>query len=614
MQNAIYYYKKYTCLCGLLLFLQAFNCANKRPRLVPQPAPVPPPAPEFIKTKNSHPLTIKAYQKVSCNEYTQKKSLEPLPKKSYKKIYNFDFEDAIQKLREAADAKRGIRWTLTGDTLLRNAAQASATLYVAEDYVIQILNIFRAAKKICALYGKSGSLFEKLATKCMNQYTSLDYAEETEDFWINKVKSTNSVVVMKLQLILFPEEDSDAINQKLRLAENYVGFDDTHYNITTTFTLGEQQFALEDKKWLKLTEKQQSEFKNRKSKKWYLRLDPFEQKLIDTYLNKFLDGAHYIPTQIRYIPGCRNAYQKRILSYDQMGRTTVLGHYYHSGALASFVPDKDISEQIARNNWLQVSEHTNNISVISLNNNVNIPVFGEKHIVEQTQRIVGDNTFMYVPINAFGTFTTPMFKEQIHQLLQETSEVYRDIYPDLCAGLAKTNPLPLENNIFQAKIEEIADAKDKNYFNKIRALKEAAENSNVKNKRIHNFDQITGNYYADIGANYIACTTVLNQRKDKAGASILFSCKSGKDRTGFMSYLVDGEIIRMTHPALDADQGTKLYKALACASHQQFLSSLNGGMPGRFGMKPVRLNETARSVQAYKQLFPRTASSTVIPF
>ena len=638
------YYRRGILLWSSLLFLQAFNCQKTSKQLLQNLDPESRQEEEEMidgmpmqtkledVTDANQEAALQIGQKHDGPNATGNKAV--LNKNQVPKI---NFEAIIQKLREQADKRRGIHWRLEGDNLLRDVVNASGQIYAAEDYAVQVLNIYRAAKKICEIYGKNSDRFVDMANKFMAQYERLNYAKAPEQFWVNKLIFLNTEVIEKLQKSLCTNENSTRINQKLRLAENYVGLDDTHYNITTTFQVGNHRFALEDKKWLHLTSKQQMEFTNRKAKQWYQRLEPFEQKLLDSYLPKFLDGSHYVPTQIRYIPGCRNAYEKRVLVYDQMGRSTVLGRYYHSGALASFVEDPVISAQIANHNWEQVCEFTNNknLEVISLNHNVSIPVFGEKFIVEQTNRIVGKDAFIYLPINHIGTFTTPIFKENINKLLQEIATLYSDKYPDLSHHLVNNNSCALSmkteanaslagqssgewvaNNkmgTLQEKIQAVGDFKDKAFLEKARFLKEATENSDGKNKFIHNLVKMNGNYYADIGSQYITCKAVLAEKRAHASPSVLFSCKSGKDRTGFMSYLVDAALIRMATPSLDSDANEdRIYKTLAAASHQQLLSSLNGGMPGRFGMKGVRKNAAMYAADVSNQLFPRAAQTTVI--
>ncbi|CAH2560018.1 Tyrosine/serine-protein phosphatase IphP-type family protein [Cardinium endosymbiont of Oedothorax gibbosus] len=523
---------------------------------------------------------------------------------------NVDFAVLIHGLRRIADLKRGIRWDVSGDRLIREVADGKDSLYAAEDYAVQILNIYRAAKRTSDVYGKNGALFASMANRFMDYYGN--EVEKSEEFWIQKIKNENTKVVSKLHKIVFPNQDMDAINKKLRLAENYVGLDDTHYNVTTTFTIEGKKFGLEDKKWLTLTERQKQAYLNRKSQKWYKRLDPFEQKLIDAYLNKFLDGNHYIPTQIRNLPGCRNAYQKRILAYDQNNNPTVLGRYYHSGALVSLIQDKDptISQQITQENWNQILQHAQDqgIEVMSLNHNTDFIVpflgnFGEKHIVEPVKRIVGAKRFIYLPINHIGTLTRPIFKNQVNKLVQESTNFYQKRYPNLCDAFIKGTKMDRKK-----QIEQIKDPKDQDYFNRLEQLKEPAENSDIKNTRIHNVDAVTNNYYADIASNYIACKAVLGQATSTA--PVLFFCKSGKDRTGCTSSWGDKNIIGMNHSSLAEDKDIEISRQLVQTGHYQFLASVNGGMPGRFGMKPVRVNTITSNFT--QQLFPKAARSTAI--
>ncbi|MDD9139896.1 MAG: tyrosine-protein phosphatase [Candidatus Cardinium sp.] len=505
-----------------------------------------------------------------------------------------DFAKEIQKLREAADQKRGITWKLTGDSLLRDALAVSChSFYAAEDYVVIIMNSYRAGAKIALLYGEDEGIFKEKAASFMHTYTAnAFYTSCDENFWTDQTKILNKEIILLLQERIFPYESLEGINKKLRRAENYVGLDDTHYNVTTQFKIGNKIFGLEDKKWLKLTPDQQEEFKNRQSKNWYRCLDFFEKKLVDAYVPKFLEGRHLIPTQIRSIPGCRNAYQKNVLAYDAKGNATVLGSYYHSATLASLIEDAAASDQIAQHNWAQVNAADRNTIVMVLNNDVELK-FGsynlsEKKIIEQTRYIVNDtNRLMYIPVNTPGMFTTPIFKHQVKELIKDS----------------KAKDTSLAHNTF---------------LEKVKSLEQIADSSDSTNRVKHLINP--SNHYAAIGANYIACRAILNQGKKQAYPSVLFNCKSGKDRTGYISYLADAAIIHSIYPTVGQEEIIR--QAVAMGAHQQFLSSVNGGMPGRFGMKPVASNFTMKTIGSLtpvritpidKKLFPFPALLTIIP-
>ena len=553
---------KYKFLLCYTLFLQSFKCTQHQP----------PTQSKYINRDGTPGRYTKLQEK----------------NKDYHSSY---FECCIEKLREEADAQRGIKWSLNGNQLVRDATHANGKMYAAADYAVQIMNIFRAAKKMCTLRTQDGGKFEELAIHFMKTYQrSRTNMQKTESFWIAEVKSINKNVIEELKKI-FPTTNKKNLNKELRLTENYVGLDDKHYDITTKFKIKDQIFALEDKKFLKLTVTQQQAFKNRKSENWYLQLDKIEQQLIDAYINQFLDNRHYLPTQLRKLPGCRNAYHKRVLAYDKNGNETILGQYGHLGTLASLVEDSTLSEKITRDNWKQLCNfNEGGREILSLNHKQDVKFagyIGEKQIVEQTHRIVGDNAFTCFPINLMGTFTTPIFKYKMGKLLDEASSMHNQNY---------TRGLSPQDFIFLKRLNH---------------LKKATNSSDLSNSLTHN--ETTGNYYAELAANYATCKIDLDKRKkEKAQKPCLFiTCKSGKDRTGYGSLLVDSKLIA---PHLDLpDNATTIHNTIARTGHFQILASLNGGMPGRFGIKGGGIKKVNMHPQAHDALFRPTALSITIP-
>ncbi|WP_342265431.1 hypothetical protein [Cardinium endosymbiont of Philonthus spinipes] len=538
----------------------------------------------------------------------------------------FDFKSWMETMRERADRRRNIQWKLSGDELVREVGNngSSNSLYASEDYIVQGLNIYRAAKRICALYGQGGIVFADKAREFIEYYYDCLDQPKSEDFWIDTIKKLNKAVVLHLQKRIFKKEDENSINAKLRLAENYVGLDDTHYNVTTIFSIDGKKFALEDKKWLKPTEKQQRAYRNKESEKWYLRLDPFEQKFIDVYQKKLTDGNHYIPTQLRSIPGCRNAYQKRVMAYDENNHPILLGGYYHSGSLASPIEwaDKVTDFQMTQDNWEQVTNHCKDIEVISLNYNMNLLGFEqarEKKIVEDTQKVVGNDRFMNLSINGIGTCDN--LDNQFNKLVNQAVAFYQPTHSNVCkyfneerkkkscfekiCSFAKKEDPTADRN---KAIEEIGDLKDKNLFKQLAVLEAAAKKSQIWNN-VKQTAYVTDNPNATLCANYIACKAVLGQAKDQAIASVLVFCKSGKDRTGLMSYLVDTNIIVM-HGLLNVTDSL-IAKELAHSGHYQGLAGINAGSPGRPGLKPVKGTTLSRDYS--DQLFLKAAMSTNIP-
>ncbi|WP_243018677.1 MULTISPECIES: inositol phosphate phosphatase SopB [Candidatus Cardinium] len=508
----------------------------------------------------------------------------------------FSFKKEIEAMRNKADKRRNITWHLAGDKLERIVEKNCNSLYALEDYFVIALNIYRAAEKICLLYGKNMPAIAKDARRLLSCYNKFvpyhDYQknakEKEENDWIKAIKKINFEVVAFLKKHVFPTVSLEAINKKLRLAENYVGLEDTHYDVTTTFHIKDQTFALEDKKNFPLTEKQKEKIRNRASEHWFNRLEEFEKMLFNSYVDKFLDDQHYIPTQLRDIIGCRNAYRKNVWRYDQNNQKTLLGHYYHSGSLASPNPRKDDASikadlEITQQNWEQVQQVARDIVWLSLNRNMggqDIPLLkklSEKKIVEDTLQTVGYNQFMNFSINEVST--TPIFKHLVDKL---------------------PSHLPAsDKNLDQNKAVE--DQKRKKYGTALTRLQEAAKQLNVTNLWKQNTNT-SDNYFANLAANYALSEILL-------GEPVGISCKSGKDRTGMMSSWIDSKIIRAHYPSLD-EKRSPVYESLAYTGHYQLLASINGGMPGRFGMKPVKKNAEAYSFS--KPLFCKPATLTDI--
>ncbi len=618
-RKQVMYIKKTTVALYLLSsFFQAYRCSNSKQHQSLQPVPAEgKPNPNALQPRDTTQRGIavgSVLNKKIENRQKRIDGVQPKNKTQTNIPVDFDISNEIEHLRSRADQKRGINWSFQDDALVRNATNPNGVIYASEDYAVQIMSIYRAAGRLCELYGTSGQKFNRLAKKFIDRFKNEQdtYSLQSEDFWINEVKRINKATIDRLQ-ILFPDQSRTELNKNIRMAENYAGMEDRHYNITTQFNVGNKLFALHDQKWLKLTEAQRNEFKNRKSKGWYKSLPEFEQKLVDRYLEKFLDGTHYFPTQIRKLPGCRNAYKKSVLAYDENKKPIVLGTYAHLGTLASLVENQSISEEISRANWEQIGTQMHpesDLKVVCLNHRKDIEsigYIGEKQIVDQTKRIVGDASFSCFPINLLGTLTTSVFKQPVQDLLAAVTTVYANQYPAI-TDLLTQHATERSKTVVQNTLAAIPNTDDQWFFDKLYALKEAAERSDFNNKVEHNLS-VNDNYYADLSANYAACKARLDIVQGKTDASVAICCKSGKDRTGYSSFLVDTKLIEANlSRAANTDS---IHRALAGTGHFQLLSGLNGGMPGRFGIKGGGIRKSRAKV--HDALFRPSANLTNVP-
>lgn len=522
---------------------------------------------------------------------------------------HFDFETAIQNMRKKADQRRSIPWHIQEDTLYRDATDASGQMYTSEDYVVQILSIFRAAKVLCQVQNKNANIFNTMAHNFMKQYNNeITYAFNKEDKWYHEVININKLVLDQLQTI-FPEQKRSELNTNLRLAENYAGLEDKHFNITTTFKVQDQYFQLEDKKCSTLTQVQILHLKNRVSELWYKQLSHIEQKLLDHYIDKILDGQHCIPTQLRQLPGCRNAYQKRIIA--QNAQNKVLGQYAHLGTIHSF--NKTLSKQFTKENWDQLCQNNNSqrLNMMIFNHNsIFGPIYpGEQDIVNQTRDTVAKQHFMCFPINIMGSYSNPEFKLKTNALLNQINDAFHNQYPHICNIIMKNKLSSQALTELDATIQNIEDEDTKLFFQRTKTLKIATDLSDKRNKLIHNIKK-QENYYAQLASDYIFCQTTLDQLNKDSNINLAISCKSGKDRTGYISLLSDGKLIE--HHLHGKVELHKIYNAIASSAHIQLLASLNGGMPGRVGIKKHVIKHKNITAFSDEKLFYRAASLTKI--
>lgn len=537
-----------------------------------------------------------------------------------------DIDRFIAHMRKQSDARKNIDWQLSGDELIRYVKDSRDNInnvQTTEDYATIALSIYRAAQTICELYGARGSIFKQKAKEFFEYYQHVEGINSsthhppkkkmTEDDWKSLLSKIDKSVILHLKIKFFNEKKKidkkieqkkieREIAKKLRLAENYAGLNDIHYNITTKFKIGNEEFGLEDKKCFPLTDQQKNAYESRKTEVWYKRLDPFEQKLIDKFVPKFLRLGvdYYLPTQIRDNIGLRNAYKKTIVAYGPNKERKVLGVYYHSGSVASpneWAEDEKARKadwEITKGNIEQIKHEEKNMEILSLNYNFDSP-FGlrEKKIVQDTKQAIGEEHFMNISVNVPGTVGN--VEKSTNRLIDDSIKYYNKKYPDLLLETIKSqNQVQDLSNI----MEKLPNPTDKRFFEQLICVKQFANASNnsvthIMNHAKNAYRAVNDNKNADGAAKYVACKAVLTA--DKATNPVAFSCKSGKDRTGVIGYLSDANIISKYDPNLDPKQ---IHKVLAQSRHYQWLAGANGGMAGRLGIKNISFTNISKDFKS----------------
>lgn len=485
-------------------------------------------------------------------------------------------------MRQDADAKRGITWSIQGDTLYRHANKLSTDIFSPEDYMVYILNLCRSAKILCELYDNNTDAFDRLAQVYMQEYAkhlrTCTSKDETTLCKIAKDSHKDVLDVLERQL-----PHIDHLDKHLKLASNYAGLDDQHLNIVTDFKIKNSLFKLKDEKFTPLTPEQRGHFINRKHEAWYLKLSDLEQKLIEKYVDKILDDKHYIPTQLRNLPGCRNAYKKSLLVEDpQMGSKT-LAQYIHSGTLWSSNPAscrkfaKESLEQLRQGNAT-----SSDLYIMILNHDSKIKghyTETERQIVKTMQSIVDPEHYMCWPINKMGTFTSPAFRKPTRKILSAIHQCFAAT-KDVLYHSSKEQEKPSKFNRYLFQCTDELEAALGRSDAKLQAQQQVGKQIDKDSM------SITSNFYADLASNIVFCKSYMDQQNCKKYPPIAINCKSGKDRTGYISLLSDSKIIQNYLQNQNDNVPLKQVASdIASTGHIQLLASLNGGTPGKFGIQ-----------------------------
>lgn len=494
---------------------------------------------------------------------------------------SFPFTTTIQSLRQDADARRDITWNIQGDTLYRHVNKLSTDMFAPEDYMVYILNLCRSAKILCELYDNKTDAFDRLAQVYMKEYANhlktCTSKHETTIYKIAKDSHKDILDVLERHLPYIKH-----LNKHLKLASNYAGLDDQHLNIVTDFKINNNLFTLKDEKSAPLTPEQRDHFIHRKKEAWYLDLSDLEQRLIERYVDKILDNQHYIPTQLRNLPGCRNAYKKSLLVEDPKMGSKTLAQYIHSGTLWSSNPvsrHKFAEESLKQ--LQQGNAASSDLIIMILNHDAKLKghfTKTERQIVKTMQSVVNPEYYMCWPINKMGTSASPAFREPTQKMLSAISQCFEATKDTLChSNQGRDKPSKFNRYFFQC-VNELKAALGRTDA-QLQAQQQFGQRMGA------NHTSITSNFYADLASNIVFCKSYLNQQHCTKYPPIAVNCKSGKDRTGYISLLSDSKIIQNYLQNQNDNISLKQVASdIASTGHIQLLAGLNGGTPGKFGI------------------------------
>ncbi len=158
-------------------------------------------------------------------------------------------------------------------------------------------------------------------------------------------------------------------SKKLNIAKDFQNFNDKHGNISTISTVrgegGADQTVIESEIGLKgLTEAQKQAYApilegSTNKPSWYTSMSELEQKLCDKYAPVIIAGEHTLSSQLRKIPGMRNAFEKVTSIVETSAEGPVVKTLHkskHAGSLAAFPKDADSKQELCDLNAEQAQQ------------------------------------------------------------------------------------------------------------------------------------------------------------------------------------------------------------------------------------------------------------------
>lgn len=291
-----------------------------------------------------------------------------------------DFSKTLEQLEIARDARLGIRTTIRSDgVVVRDARAAIGEKELGpEGFEMQYLNAIRAAIDIA---DKDPGVAEEkrkvLKDSLLKQ--AKDFMGEKHDS-LDKKSHVKNINALAEQMRKSGVEDP---YKKLHAAKDFQNLKDTHRDIVTitqlkkgghTINMVEAEIGFKS-----LTDKQKEEYKqvqayegklpikqigfigklrgkkqeNHGLPKWFVKLKPYEQQLCKDNVAAILDGKHIIPTQLRKLPGLRNAFEKITSVQVGKGPLAIVHEANHSGSVACLSSDKAESIRTTEENVKQ---------------------------------------------------------------------------------------------------------------------------------------------------------------------------------------------------------------------------------------------------------------------
>lgn len=552
-------------------------------------------------------------------------SVEDLEKKLQENLAKGDITNSIETIEKLRDAKLGIKqFTIEEEgkqkILIRDASGIadisldSSNRGEKESYMLQYLNLINAAQDIVDielyLSIKKFDLETKLKEKA-NQFYHLINSSEVQTK--EEQKQALEVGIEELSSFLEDNNIKDAF-KKLNIAKDFQNFKHNHYNIATISSIrsesGQNVRVVEMEAGMrKMSKEQKIEFDNLDIRPWYSKLSKIEKELVTQYKKKITSDNYTLPTQLRQIPGAKNAFEKMTAVVETNNKGPVVNVIHsckHSGTTASLSYDKKYQLELTKQNARQLQGYLNKDSTLLLNTLNSMPIVGvfgikqDKSITSELQKLnkqVEGVKWINTAFNGVRRFGSSSKTNDIKNILNDITELAirnsQLIIDD--QDKKKINNIMKPKGFFGRLMRN--SKKEKEFINDIIGLDENVKSILNSAIEIRNLSEKANSFQLSTKKNNsLELTTKLSELLNKAkennsGAPLyeqIIQCASGKNRTGLSMHDQSVQAIKKYAENKQIKfEINELDKQLLKAQHtaQQGGSALAGGEIGCHGTK-----------------------------
>ncbi|MDX1916565.1 MAG: Sca4 family protein [Rickettsiaceae bacterium] len=571
------------------------------------------------------------------------------------------YRKLVQNLDIKRDTVRGVRRYKIGDkepyTIIRDArGMKDEDTIGSEAYLIQYAHAIIAANEVIendASIPNKDEAKQALNLKFKENYNAIQEKlnELNADESLSskqkeaKLQSFVSNIIASDVIVILEQNKVKDAHKKLTFAKDLASLSYEQGDVVTVSKgQDENTSIIQAEVGLRtLTSEQRAEYEIIKAEKglsplWFSKMPQWKQEIVKAHAKDILNGK-ILSSQCKYLPGTLNASEQITGVYKKGGSVQILSAVKHSGALAVFTGNKAEDRRLADMNAQQVKlwGGTNKVTLNVLNSRANIDQTDHK-IVDEAERLSKEEgiDISLNPINIFRFIASKNLKGA-EKILVELAQALERSDDENIKKVAEYLKSGKDYNIVAG-----LDFSELSYHEQL-IVKYAIRLKYESSKGFMSRNNLS------ISNNLNLLINNINLQKEEQeenkhtidlsniSQEILLSCKSGKDRTGFVLFatgskaLEDYEDYQSKYPEASSsnaltkqelkeeevllgnsgeEEGIPNYRpqiALARAGHQQYINGSSchgGGSPGAFGVKEIVLHLAGMASEVSAKIGP----------